>query len=69
MVESQGGSTLLIKILKRLGVCDTLSRFVQHKVHTGVLKAMKCKDTFMALSVDKQYGVRLFSDKFDGQML
>ncbi len=55
VVESQGGSALLIKILNRLGVCasaDTLSRFVQHKVHTGVLKAMKCKDTFMALSVD-----------------
>ncbi len=46
VVESQGGSALLIKILNRLGVCtsaDTLSRFVQHKVHTGVLKAMKCK--------------------------
>ncbi len=60
VVESQGGSALLIKILNRLGVCasaDTLSRFVQYKVHTGVLKAMKCKDmkckdTFMALSVD-----------------
>ena len=55
VVESQGGSAVLIKILNRLGVCasaDTLSRFVQHKIHTGVLKAMKCKDTFMALSVD-----------------
>ena len=35
VVESKGGSALLVQILNRLGVCvsaDTLSRFVQHKV-------------------------------------
>ena len=34
LIESQGGSSVLIKILNRLGVCssaDTLSRFIQHK--------------------------------------
>ena len=35
MVDSQGGSDLLIKLLNRFGVCssvDTLSRFMQYKV-------------------------------------
>ncbi len=35
LVEGQGGSALLIKILNRLGVCssaDTLARFIQYKV-------------------------------------
>ena len=34
LIESQGGSSVLIKILNRLGVCssaDTLARFIQHK--------------------------------------
>ena len=35
MIESQGGSSLLVKILNRLWVCassDTLSRFIHYKV-------------------------------------
>ena len=34
LVESQGGSSVLVKTLNRLGVCssaDTLARFIQHK--------------------------------------
>ena len=34
LIENQGGSSVLIKILNRLGVCssaDTLARFIQHK--------------------------------------
>ena len=55
LIESQGGSTLLIKLLNRLGACasaDTLSRFVQYKISTGVSRDIKCKNTFMAISVD-----------------
>ena len=34
MIDSQGGTALLVKILNRLGICasaDTLSRFIQYK--------------------------------------
>ena len=38
LVESQGGSSVLVKTLNRLGVCssaDTLARFIQHKRSTS----------------------------------
>ena len=34
IIDGQGGSAILIKVLNRLGVCasaDTLSRYIQHK--------------------------------------
>ena len=37
IVDSLGGSSLLLRILNRLGVCassDTLSRFIQHNVQS-----------------------------------
>ena len=37
IVDSRGGSSLLLRILNQLGVCassETLSRFIQHKVQS-----------------------------------
>ena len=57
IIESQGGSTLLVQMLNRLGVCasaDTLSRFIQHKVTTCDAYGMKhlTRDTFTVVSAD-----------------
>ena len=57
VVESQGGSALLVQILNRLGVCvsaDTLSLFVQYKVntcHQNDVKYLK-PDSFTVVSAD-----------------
>ena len=57
IVESQRGSTLLLQMLNRLGICasaDTLSRFIQFKVsHDDKpdLKYLK-PDTFTLISAD-----------------
>ena len=57
IVESQRGSTLLLQMLNRLGICasaDTLSRFIQFKVsHDDKpdLKYLK-PDTFTSISAD-----------------
>ena len=55
--ESQGGSTLLLRLLNRLGVCasaDTLARFIQFKVtnfSSDKLKHLK-PDGFATVSAD-----------------
>ena len=57
LVESQGGSALLHKVLNRVGICasaDTLARFVQHKL--TVLQGMENmyinKEHFTVVSAD-----------------
>ena len=57
VVDSQGGSALLIKILNRLGVCtstDTLSRFIQHKVNSLDINqnSYMNPDSFTVVSAD-----------------
>lgn len=57
IIEGQGGSELLIKILNRLGVCssvDTLDRYIQRK-NTDITASMnRClnEDGFIVLSLD-----------------
>ncbi len=57
IVESQGGSALLHRILNRVGVCasaDTLSRFMQHKIRTPNREADRNtdEDSFTVISAD-----------------
>ena len=55
LVEGQGGSAWLHKILNRLGVCasaDTLSRFIQHKCTTVDMSDMYANDSFTVISAD-----------------
>ena len=57
IVDSQGGSALLVKILNRLGVCssiDTLYRFIQHKVDSLDIKQNQYMDpeSFTIISAD-----------------
>ena len=71
VVESQGGSTLLVRMLNRIGVCasaDTLSRFIQHKVSTCDEDGMKylTPDTFTVVSADKIDFMHSFARIFCG---
>ena len=57
VVESQGGSSVLVKVLNRLGVCssaDTLACFIQHKRSTSDQHQFKhiSKDAFTVVSAD-----------------
>ena len=55
MVESQGGTQLLIKILNRFGVCsssDTLSRYIQYRVNLKMEKPAISSESFMVVSAD-----------------
>ena len=55
LVESQGGSALLIKIMNRLGACasaDTLSRFIQYKVTSLDQRKQLKPDSFTVVSAD-----------------
>ena len=57
LVESQGGSSVLVKTLNRLGVCssaDTLARFMQHKRSTSEQHQLRhmSKDAFTVVSAD-----------------
>ena len=54
LVDSQGGSTLLIRVLNRLGICaslETLSRFIQHKV-TTLNSTKQVTNGFTVISAD-----------------
>ena len=71
VVESQGGSALLVQILNRLGVCvsaDTLSRFIQYKVNTCDQQEMKYlkPDTFTVVSADNIDFMHSFARVFCG---
>ena len=57
VIDSQGGSAMLIKILNRLGVCasaDTLSRYIQHKRsnRTDAINLCLNPDSFTVVSAD-----------------
>ena len=55
MVESQGGSQLLIRILNRFGICassDTLARFIQHKVKSMSRPKFQKPESFTIVSAD-----------------
>ena len=71
MVESQGGSSVLVKTLNRLGVCssaDTLARFIQHRrsnCEKTNLKHLK-SDAFTVVSADNIDFLHSFSRVFCG---
>ena len=55
IVESQGGSHLLIRILNRFGICassDSLARFVQHKVNSMSKPKFENPESFTIVSAD-----------------
>jgi hypothetical protein len=55
VTEGQGGFSLLLKVLNRLGVCtsaDTLSRCIQHKLHNINPYHQLVTDTFTIFSAD-----------------
>ena len=55
IVEGQGGSALLIRLLNRLGVCvslDTLKRFIQYKVSSGKTAKSLDPTVFTIVSAD-----------------
>ena len=71
VVESQGGSALLIKILNRLGVCassDTLCRFIQYKVRNASTKQTSHhpNDTFVVVSADNIDFLHSYARVFKG---
>ena len=70
IVESQGGSALLIKILNRLGVCvssDTLSRFIEHKVKTSDFKTNGlAEDSFTIISTDNLDFLHSYAQVYQG---
>ena len=71
LIESQGGSSVLIKILNRLGVCssaDTLSRFIQHKRTISEQHQFRhlSKDAFTVVSADNLDFLHSFATVFCG---
>ena len=55
IVESQGGSQLVIKILNHFGICvssDTLSRFIQYKVNSLEKASFSNPEAFTVVSAD-----------------
>ena len=55
LIEGQGGSAWLHKILNRLGVCasaNTLSRFIQNKGTTVDMSDLYANDSFTVISAD-----------------
>ena len=71
MVESQGGSSVLVRTLNRLGVCssaDTLARFIQHKRSACEYPCIKhlTKDAFTVVSADNLDFLHSFSRVFCG---
>ena len=72
VVESQGGSSVLVKILNRLGVCssaDTLARFIQHKQCTSDQNQFRhmSRDAFTVVSADNHDFMHSFARVFCGK--
>ena len=68
IVDSQGGSTLLIKITNRLGVCASLSRFVQYKsstVSADQVKYLK-PESYTVVSADNIDFLHSYARVFQG---
>ena len=69
-VESQGGSTNIIKMLNRLGVCassDTLARFIQHKVSTQSVSNSTTSESFTVVSADNIDFLHSYARVFQGK--
>ena len=70
MVDSQGGSALLIRILNRLGVCasfDTLKWFIQHKVSTAKVAKSLNLTSFTVVSADNIDFLHSYACVFQGR--
>lgn len=70
LVENQGGSTSLVRILNRLGVCasaDTLARFIQYKVNTRESITPEDTGTFTIISADNIDFLHSYSRVFQGK--
>ena len=70
VIDSQGGTALLIKLLNRLGICssiDTLSRFIQHKMTSTESPRVCCQgaDSFSLASVDNIDFMHVYSKKLE----
>lgn len=71
LIESQGGSSVLVRSLNRLGVCacaDTLARFIQHRVSCSdenLLKRLP-EDAFTIVSADNIDFMHSFAQVFCG---
>ena len=71
LVESQGGSSVLVKLLNGLGVCafaDTLARFIQHRVGSSDDHQFKhlSQDAFTVVSADNLDFMHSFAQVFCG---
>jgi hypothetical protein len=69
LVESQGGSGLLIKLLNRLGICsssDVLSRFIQYKADTIKPDEHLDSDSFTIISADNIDFLHSYASIFKG---
>ena len=71
LVDSQGGSLVLIQVLNRLGICfsiDTLARFIQHKKSTVIQHQFKhlSNDAFTVVSADNLDFMHSFARVFCG---
>lgn len=72
LVEGQGGSALLIKILNRLGVCasaDTLARFIQYRVSSQENRPIMCHNpySFTVVSADNIDFMHSYARVFQGK--
>ena len=71
LVEGQGGSALLIRMLNRLGACasaDTLARYIQQKCtnHTNTTSQCLNADSFFVISADNIDFVHSFARMYKG---
>ena len=69
MVESQGGSAFLIRILNRLGICsssDVLSRFMQYTVDSAQKTECLQADSFTLVSADNIDFLHSYARTFRG---
>ena len=70
LVESQGGSSVLVRVLNRLGVCssaDTLARFIQHRVTSYAHRLEPLStESFTVVSADNIDFMHSFAQVFCG---
>ena len=70
LVESQGGSSVLVRVLNCLGVCssaDTLARFIQHRVTSYAHRLEQLStESFTVVSTDNIDFVHSFAQVFCG---
>ena len=74
LVDSQGGSALLIKILNKLGICassDTLYRHIQYKVGSNSTKQKfhNPNDSFVVVSGDNIDFMHSYAHVFKGNQM